>query len=362
MTGVCPRRAHVLATGGRMTWPASAWKQIQAPCAAANLLPTATARDASWRSLPDCVRPPDEWNLLAVPDAMQQIGHTAQRVGDAETTLDHLGHPREGPAGIVPTVQDRTFIEHLGQLFQLADGEFAVRTARPGRRQSLRSASSPPPPPQTHRLLRNPQLRSDLRGRYRPLELDAAWIRTFSRRTRAAAFMPPPAGYLIPPAYRTHRPRSRRHADGRQPFNFCSAAVRYHREQTAQRPPFGRSTCGLREFSESGPRVKLVATPSGRAEPHPNAQDSAGRPGLAPVEGTAGVGFRTGLLAVGSARTLTIKIEIEPYGSRSDTAFVAHFALDTDRSVVPNKSTVRPTKVFAASDPEGRRGVGGISG
>lgn len=93
MTGVCPRRAHVLATGGRMTWPASAWKQIQAPCAAANLLPTATARDASWRSLPDCVRPPDEWNLLAVPDAMQQIGHTAQRVGDAETTRDHLGHP-----------------------------------------------------------------------------------------------------------------------------------------------------------------------------------------------------------------------------------------------------------------------------
>ncbi|MEU8212763.1 hypothetical protein AB0B85_26595, partial [Micromonospora sp. NPDC049044] len=33
----------------------------------------------------------------------------------------------------------------------------------------------------------------------------------------------PPAGYLMPPAYRNHRRRSRRHADDRQPFNLCSA-------------------------------------------------------------------------------------------------------------------------------------------
>ncbi|WP_165944438.1 family 43 glycosylhydrolase [Micromonospora sp. KC213] len=37
--------------------------------------------------------------------------------------------------------------------------------------------------------------------------------------------MPPPAGYLIPPTYRTHRPQSRSHADGSQPFNLCSVVA-----------------------------------------------------------------------------------------------------------------------------------------
>jgi hypothetical protein len=48
-------------------------------------------------------------------------------------------------------------------------------------------------------------------------------------------FIPPPAGYLIPPAYRTHRPGSRSHAEGRQPFNLCSreAARKELRRQTS---------------------------------------------------------------------------------------------------------------------------------
>jgi hypothetical protein len=53
----------------------------------------------------------------------------------------------------------------------------------------------------------------------------AARIRTCSRLVRAAAVMPPPAGYLITPAYRTHRARSRRHADRPQPCNLCSCAL-----------------------------------------------------------------------------------------------------------------------------------------
>ena len=41
-----------MATGGRRTWPASSWEQIQAPLAAANLLPTATADDAETKPEP----------------------------------------------------------------------------------------------------------------------------------------------------------------------------------------------------------------------------------------------------------------------------------------------------------------------
>src|SRR3954452_6288156 len=56
--------------------------------------------------------------------------------------------------------------------------------------------------------------------------MSAACSRTASRRARAAAFIPPPAGYRITPAYRIHRPTSRRHAARRQPFNLCITADR----------------------------------------------------------------------------------------------------------------------------------------
>ena len=206
MTGVMPRRPQVLERGGLIAWPVSSSKTIQAPRAAAVLLPAARSPSSTprWRRRPARRRggrpagssSPRRRSRYQIPGIVYcTLNLAAIRSRTRASVHRWSSHPRSRRAGV----------QHPVQLSQLPSSS-RHRAACPF---DARPGAPPACQARRHRCTDRSDTRSSaaisVTGT-RCSNFSTAASRTCSRRLRPSAVNPPPCAYLIHRAYR-RKPR-----------------------------------------------------------------------------------------------------------------------------------------------------------
>ena len=206
MTGVIPRRPQVLERGGLSDWPVSSSKTIQAPRAAAVLLPAARSPSSTPRSRRRPARSPrraPSWQLQPRRRSRYQVPGIVYRTRNFAAIRSRI----------------RARVHRWSSQPEAAGPASSTRSSSASWSSSRRHRAacpfdaSPGAPPASQARRHRCTDRSDTRSSAamsatgaRCSNFSTAASRTSSRRLRPSAVNPPPCAYLIYRAYR-RKPR-----------------------------------------------------------------------------------------------------------------------------------------------------------